>query len=261
MRRISLANSLLILSLSWTSSGVAQTARSSSDADINAIGHRSISRGPNFYSLEHEQELGNELASYIEKYNRFITDAKITGYVDRVARKVEQSSDKHMEIAVKLIDSDNAQSFTLPGGHIYITKGLLIRLENEGELASAIARGVAFSALRSWVKVGSHEPDLDADYFGMQYLYKAGYAFQCFLDFVERAGDSQPFLAGVDTDGFPPPSPPMAQRLQLLQKEIADIMPKQERAVVSTVEFREFKDRIQTLKPEIIPTVPTNKSQ
>ena len=206
MRRISLANSLLILSLSWTSSGVAQTARSPSDADINAIGHRSISRGPNFYSLEHEQELGNELASYIEKYNRFITDAKIAGYVDRVARRVEQSSDKHMEIAVKLIDSDKAQSFTLPGGHIYITKGLLIRLENEGELASAIARGVAFSALRSWVKVGSHEPDLDADYFGMQYLYKAGYASQCFLDFVERAGDSQPFLAGVDTDGVPPPS-------------------------------------------------------
>jgi hypothetical protein len=164
-----------------------------------------------------------------------------------------------MGITIKLADSDKAQSFTVLGGHLYITKGLLLRLENEGELASAIARGVAHTALRSDVKASGHEPELDADYFGIQYLYKAGYDTQCFLDFVELAGDPQQTLI-VDVDSGTPPPPPIAQRLQLLQKEIAEISPKRDGVVISTTEFQEFKNRIQTLRPALIPSEPTMKS-
>jgi hypothetical protein len=61
------------------------------------------------------------------------------------------------------------------------------------------------------------ESELDADFFGVQYLYKAGYDTQCFLDFVELVGDSN---KGVSASLCT--YPPIAKRLKLLQKEIAE---------------------------------------
>jgi predicted Zn-dependent protease len=278
----------LIFTLLAAASSIGQSTRSKSDADINSIGHRKIAQGPNFYSLEGEKQLGNKLAGEIEKSANFITNTEITAYVDKVAKKVEQNSDKHMGITIKLIDSDEAKSFTLPGGHQYITKGLLVRLQNEGELASAIARGVAHTALRSETKIttksdltqiatipitsagntGSRaiavpltelkerrDSELDADFFGIQYLYKSGYVTQCFLDFVELSGDRNSSVPATFST-----VPPLAQRLQLLQKEIAEILPTRNGGVISTSEFQEFKDRIQALAPANVAPPPTKKS-
>jgi beta-barrel assembly-enhancing protease len=257
-------------------------------ADVSSVGHRKIPRGQIFCSPEREKELGNKLTSEIENASKFVTDAEITTYVYKVAQRVERNSDKHMAISIKLIDSDEARSFTLPGGHQYITKGLLIQLQNEGELASAIARGIAHTALRSETTIATksqlmqlatipitnagssdssaagvplielkerRESELDADFFGVQYLYKAGYDTQCFLDFVELVGDSNKGVsASLST------YPPVAQRLQFLRKEIAEILPRRDGALVSTTEFQEFKNRIRALTPGIVPSEPMKKS-
>jgi predicted Zn-dependent protease len=268
---------------------VGQSARSKSDADIDLIGNRKVARGPNLYSPEREIELGNNLAAIIEKSSKFINDDAVTEYVNGVAQKVEQNSDKHAGITIKLIDSEESKSFTLPGGHQYITKGMLLRLQNEGELASALARGIAHTALRSntrlatqtelavWVEPfpvmvpvyenaarrtsalvklkEKRDSELDADYFGIQYLYKSGYDTKCFLDFVALATDGDKNVPTIlRTD------PPLPQRLELLEKEVTRILPKRAGAVISTTEFQEFRSRIQTLKPAIIPSEPTTKS-
>jgi beta-barrel assembly-enhancing protease len=246
-----------------------QTKRSKSDADINAIGHRNIARGPNFNSSEKERELGARLAQQVDSSSRFLQDPAITAYVKRVALNVEQNSDKHIPITIHLIDSDEFKSFTLPGGHQYITRGLLLRLENEGELASVLAHGTAQMALRSGTSVATkgdmaridlngaspaiHVMDLkyfrdaeyDADYFGVQYLYKSGYDPQCFLGFVQLVGDTK---GSVPETLSPYPSVP--HRLKALETEIAKILPKRDGAIVSTPELQEFKDRLQAMKPE-----------
>jgi predicted Zn-dependent protease len=99
------------------------------------------------------------------------------------------------------------------------------------------------------------DSELDADYFGIQYLYKSGYDTKCFLDFVALATDGDKNVPAIlDTD------PPLAQRRKLLEKEIVEILPRRDGAVISTVEFQEFENRIQTLKPGIIPSEPTTKS-
>jgi len=113
-RLISAVGGCLILSVAVATSAFAQSPRSKSDADIDSIGHRKISQETNFYSPEREKELGKRLASEIDNSSKFVTDTEITAFVDSVAQKIEQNSDKHMAIAVKLIDSDEARSFTLP---------------------------------------------------------------------------------------------------------------------------------------------------
>jgi predicted Zn-dependent protease len=259
-----------------------QTKRSKSDADINLIGHRNIAQGPNFYTPEKEKELGNKLALETEKSSRFIVDPSTTAFVERLAQNVERNSDKHMPIAIKLIDTEEAKAFTLPGGHQYITRGLLLRVESEGELASLLARGIAHTALRSSTKIATkaemlqlstipvtssvkgnapnsgvplaiplvelkakRDAELDADYFGVQYLFKSGYDPKCFLDFVARIGDANKTVPETFSE-----YPPLAQRLQALQKEIAEILPKRDGAVISTQEFQEFKNHLQAMRPE-----------
>jgi len=231
------------------------------------------------------------LALETEKSSQFVVDPSITAFVERVAQNVERNSDKHMPITIKLIDTEEAKAFTLPGGHQYITRGLLLRLESEGELASVIARGIALTALRSNTKIATkaeilqlstipipssgkggapnsgvplaipllelkarREAELDADYFGVQYLYKSGYDAKCFLDFVARIGDANKTVPETFSQ-----YPPLPQRLQALQKEIAEMLPKRDGAVISTKEFQEFKDHLQAMKPE--GAVPQNPSK
>jgi predicted Zn-dependent protease len=271
---------LVSLSTICLFSGLAfgQTKRSKSDADIGAIGHRNIAQGPNFYTPDKEKELGNRLALETEKSYRFIADPSITAFVEQVAQNVQRNSDKHIPITIKLIDTEEVKAFTLPGGHQYITRGLLVVIESEGELASALARGIAHTALRSGTKIatrvqmtqlstipvttsgkgsapnigiplvelkGRREAELDADYFGVQYLFKSGYDTQCFLDFVARIGDANKTVSETFSE-----YPPLAQRLQYLQTEIAKILPRRDRAVISTKEFQEFKNHLQAVKPE-----------
>jgi predicted Zn-dependent protease len=291
--RICAVSGLLIVSCCGVATCVlGQSKRSKSDADINTVGHRNIAQGPNFYSPEREKELGNKLAQEVEKTSKFIDDSAITAYVERVAQNTERNSDKHIPITIKLIDTEEFKAFTLPGGHQYITRGLLLRLENEGELASVLARGIAQTALRTTTKIATkadltqlstipvtspgkagsptsgvpmtatllelkerREAELDADYFGVQYLYKSGYDTKCFLDFVTRVGDANKNVPEAFSV-----FPPLAQRLQALKKEIAEILPKRDGGVISTNEFQEFKNHLQAMKPESAAPQNTSKN-
>lgn len=202
-----------------------QSKRSKSDKNIDSIGHRNITQGPNNYSLEKEKQAGENLANEAAKFSKFVSDPEIMGYLGMVDQNVEQNSDKHMPITLHLIDSDKISAYTLAGGQQFFTRGLLLRMDNEGELASMLARGIAVTALRSDTMLATklglmqilsvpndsaipmampnnglpmaaalealkmrRDAVLDADYFGIQYLYKSGYDPQCFSEFIQRTG-------------------------------------------------------------------------
>ena len=268
----------------------AQTQRSKTDADVNAVGHRNIGQGVNFYSLQKEGQVGDSFASEVARTSTFLQDAQTYSYVEQVAENVEQNSDKHIPITIHLIDSNNVNGLVLPGGHIYINRGLLLQLQEEGELASLLARGIAHTALRScsklateseltqvgaaaalvfvpygWAGYGIYERmnlaipltelkfhrdgESDADYFAVQYVYKSGYDPQCFLDFVQRIwGPGNMQKASAIPKVFSA-YPPLPERIQALQKEIAEILPERDNAIVSTSAFQEFQDRLRSVPP------------
>lgn len=258
--------------------------RSKSDANISAIGHRRVTQAMNLYSLEREKQLGKALSEEVERTSKLFTDPAITDYIDRVAQTVAKKSDAVMPITVRVIDSDSVEAFTLPGGYQYVSRGLLLRLAGEGELASVLARGIAHTALRSATTLatradilqistvplittapGSSFPrdavsavpltslemhsddELDADYFGVQYLYKTGYDPECFISFVQRIWGS-----GATATKVPAAFsayPPLDERLVALRSEISKILPPRDGATVSTPEFDAFKDRLRAPTP------------
>jgi hypothetical protein len=252
--------------------------------DINAIGHRALVNIPSvgdWFSLKKEKELGDRYAAELEQKVEIVKDEAVASYVDRVAQHIAQNSDADMPITIRIIRRSDVGVYTLPAGHIYITTGLLLKLRSEGELASVLARGVAHTALHSVMRLQSRAnlltvsipsawPDntpiyaignnfsrlgllkfqrdfeLEADYFGVQYLYKSNYDTDCFLSAVRTLWEPDP--RKPVTKAFSP-FPPLTEVVKPLQKEIEEMLPKRPGDVVSTPEFGDFEERIQRIAP------------
>jgi beta-barrel assembly-enhancing protease len=199
-----------------------------------------------------------------------------------------RNSDAQMPITVKLIDSDEVNACTSLGGYQYITRGLLLRLESEGELAAVLAHGIAHTVLHTptiqairqvLLSVSSVSPmqnsaftwftctalplsmfngmrradEFDADYFGVQYLYKAGYDVDGYVHFVQRIWAAPLSANGSDRLAFSY-FPPTSERVKALRREIADILPQRPEATVSTSVFDKFEENLhiwQTQHPEL----------
>jgi predicted Zn-dependent protease len=85
-----------------------------------------------------------------------------------------------------------------------------------------------------------------ADFYGLQYLYRAGYDPESYIRFLERTWPQPP-------KNIPKafcPFLPLPERLQNMNKEIAAILPRQDAAIVSSSEFQEVKDRLRAWNSE-----------
>jgi len=258
-----------------------QSKRSKSDKNIDLVGHRNIDRELNNYSLDDEKRIGKRMAEQAAKSYKFVTDPGVIGYLERVDQKLEQNSDKHIPMTLHVIDSDDvARPLTAMAGQLFVTRGLLFHMDNEGELASLLARAIAVTALRSQTTLATQAQQIvitdalsdpgfspsegpvitmpppmatlhttpgsvfDADYFGIQYVYKSGYDPSCFLQYVQQVGETSKTF------------PPIPKRLKELQKEIAEILPKRDENIVTTPEFQQFKSRLQALAPQGVASRP-----
>jgi len=270
------AASLLILLFTAPAAAV---KRSKSDRDINAIGRRDIVHGDErkfITSTEKERQLGAQYLISIEHSVKLITDPEISSYLSELAEKIGRNSDAHMPISVVILDTNAIDTCTSPGGYQYITRGLLAHTENEGDLASVLAHGVAqtalhlptrqqvrqtlmavFTPMQSTIPVSSctslsslalnsgvrWTDELDADYFAVQYLYKSGYDPDCYLRFVQRTWPVG--SKGVTFSQLPPTH----ERLNTLRRQIAESLSPQTQAIVSTSAFEEFQRHLRDLPP------------
>ena len=207
----------------------------------------------------------------------------MVAYVDQVAQRIAQNSDADMPITVRIIRENSTRAVTLFGGHLYVTTGLLLKLEGEGELASVLARGIAHTALRSVARLQTRSTllqaasipivgtdnlayalgandyaptlgvlkfqrdfELEADYFGIQYIYKAGYDADCFIEAIQNIWQTAPSATLAKAlSAFPP----LADRLKALRKEIHEILPNRPVQVVSTPQFDEFIAHLRQIAP------------
>src|SRR5580700_4330756 len=120
--------------------------------DVEAIGNRSVGKGPNFYSLEREIALGKSLAQEVERSSKLIDDPVVTEYVNRVGQNLVRNSDAKVPFTIKVIDSDEVNAFALPGGFFYVNSGLILRAQEESELAGVMAHEISHVTARHGTK-------------------------------------------------------------------------------------------------------------
>ena len=258
-----------------------------SKEDVNAIGNRNVGKGPNFYSLEREIGLGKQLAQEVERSSKLIDDPVVTEYVNRVDQNLVRNSDAKVPFTIKVIDSDEVNAFALPGGFFYVNSGLILRAEEESELAGVMAHEISHVCARhgtknatkgeamqlamiplmllgpgGWAGYGiyeaaslaipvtylkfSRDSEREADYLGVEYMYKAGYDPNSYVTFFERIQADEKRRPGTIPKVFST-HPPTPDRIEATQKEIARILPARPEYIVTTSEFDSVKARLRNI--------------
>ena len=110
------------------------------------------------YTWEEEVKLGQQADDQIQSQYGIYEDEELQQYVDRVAREVLAES--HMrrsgtpekfrdtEFTFRVLDSPVINAFALPGGYVYVTRGLLAHLNNEAQLAVVLGHEIGHVAAR-----------------------------------------------------------------------------------------------------------------
>jgi len=273
--------------------------------DVEAIGNRNPGKGLDFYSLEREIALGKAMAQEVERSSKLIDDPVVTEYVNRVGQNLVRNSDARVPFTIKVIDSDVVNAFALPGGFFYVNSGLILRAEEESELAGVMAHEMSHVIARhgtkqatkadimqigalaamifvpyGWAGYGiyegmnlaipltflkfSRDAERQADFLGIQYMYKAGYDPNAYVAFFERLQADEKRRPGTISKVFST-HPPTPDRIEAAQKEIARILPERDEYIVTTSEFDSVKARLRNImfsrKAQTAPGKPTLRTK
>ena len=261
-------------------------AGDSKEKDPDQIGNRNVSGHVNFYSLEKEIALGKQLATEVERQAKIINDPVIAEYVNRVGQNLVRNSDAKVPFTIKVIDSEEVNAFALPGGFFFVNSGLILKADNEAELAGVMAHEIAHVAARhgtrqatrgeiaqlgmiplifvggGWTMYGIYEAasvlvpigflqfsrgmESEADMLGLQYMYKTGYDPEAFVDFFEKVQTLEKQKPGTLAKVFST-HPPTDDRIKAAQVNIQKYLQEKPEYVVTTSEFNDVKSRLYAM--------------
>ena len=240
----------------------------------------------NWYSTDSEIRMGRQYAAEIEKSTKFINDPVVTEYVNRIGQNIVKNSDCKVPFTIKVIDSDEINAMALPGGFFYVNSGLILNADEEAELAGVMAHETAHVCahhaarqmtranyaqlgtiplifIGGWTGYGiyeaaqigvpitflhfSREFEAQADYLGVQYMYRAGYDPQAFVSFFEKVQALEKRKPGMVAKTFSD-HPQTPDRIEHSQEEIAHILPAKDEYTVTTSEFDDVKARLARIE-------------
>ncbi len=189
------------------------------------IGGRGVG---NWYSTESEIRMGKSYAAELEKSVKFVTDPVVNEYVNRIGQNLVKNSDSKVPFTIKVIDSDEVNAMALPGGFFYVNSGLILTADTEAEMAGVMAHEISHVAahhaareqtrmnyaqfgtiplifIGGWTGYGIYEAsnlaipvtflqfsrdfESQADFLGIQYMYRAGYDPEALVSMFEKIGN------------------------------------------------------------------------
>jgi beta-barrel assembly-enhancing protease len=240
----------------------------------------------NWYSVEKQVAMGRGYAQQVEQQAKMVSDPVVTEYVNRIGQNIVRNSDAQVPFTIKVIDSDDINAMALPGGFFYVNSGLILAADEEAELAGVMAHEIAhvaachaarentrgnimqmmsipFIFMGGAIGYAGYEAaglalpmtflkfsrgfEAEADYLGLQYMYKTGYDPQAFVSFFEKVQAMEKKKPGTLSKAFAT-HPQTPDRIEHSQQEIATILPARPQYIVSTSEFDDVKSRLAELE-------------
>lgn len=183
-----------------------------------------VTGGSDFVLMSETEELtlGARYHQQIIKEMPVYPDQKLASYVDNIGQRLARESHRpQLAYQFTVLDSTQVNAFALPGGYIYITRGLLAYLNSEAELAAVLGHEIGHVTARHSVRQHSattaagmagillqattgisgsqdlfnvvgkailsgygREHELESDRLGAQYLARSGYSPDAMLDVI-----------------------------------------------------------------------------
>ncbi|MGO9369479.1 MAG: M48 family metallopeptidase [Terriglobales bacterium] len=240
----------------------------------------------NWYSIEKQVAMGRSYAQQIESQIKLVNDPVVTEYVNRIGQNLVRNSDAQVPFTIKVIDSDVVNAMALPGGFFYVNSGLILAADEEAELAGVMAHEISHVAachvareqtrytlmqmatiplifVGGGIGYGAYELagpaamlgilkfsrgfEAEADYLGVQTMYRAGYDPSAFVSFFEKIEAMEKKKPGTIAKAFET-HPPTQDRIEKSQEEIRKILPAKAQYVVTTSEFDDVKSRLASIE-------------
>jgi len=240
----------------------------------------------NWYTVEGQVARGRVYAQQIESQVKLINDPVITEYVNRVGQNIVRNSDAQVPFTIKVIDSDVVNAMALPGGFFYVNSGLILAADEEAEMAGVMAHEIAHVAACHYGRemtranllqmmslpaifmggalgYGIYEGmglgiplaflhfsrgfEAEADYLGIEYMYRSGYDPSAFVSFFEKIQAMEKKKPGTLSKAFDT-HPQTPDRIEKSQEEIRKILPAKTEYIVTTSEFDEVKARLAAIE-------------
>ncbi len=110
-----------------------------------------VSRQPelSFMSVERENALGRQAAQEVEQSIGLVQTPALTAYVDALGQRLAQHSPRRdISYRFYVADMSEPNAFALPGGYIYVSRGLLVIANSEDELSNVIGHEIGHVAAR-----------------------------------------------------------------------------------------------------------------
>jgi predicted Zn-dependent protease len=236
----------------------------------------------NWYSIDGQIRMGRQYAQQVETSSKLISDPVVTEYVNRIGQNLVRNSDSQVPFTIKVMDADSINAFALPGGFFYVDSGLILAADNEAELAGVMAHEIAHVAACHAARQNTRGQlmnlasiplifvgggigyavqnaaglalplsflkfargfEAEADFLGLEYLYKAGYDPLAFTAFFEKVDALEKQKPGVLAKAFET-HPPTPDRIEKSQKEISTLLPPQQEYKLDSSEFQDIKARL-----------------
>ncbi|MCX5694123.1 MAG: Maf family nucleotide pyrophosphatase [Candidatus Omnitrophica bacterium] len=106
-----------------------------------------------YYSTDKEVQMGQSINRRVEKELKFSADPLQQKRVEDIGKKVAAVSDrKEIDYYFRVLDDDEVNAVSLPGGYVYINSGLLDKVANDDELACVLAHEVGHIVARHSIK-------------------------------------------------------------------------------------------------------------
>jgi len=100
-------------------------------------------------SEQEEVQLGVQTDSEIVKEYRLYPDSKMAGYIGPVGQRLAKTSHRaELPFQFKILDSAVVNAFAVPGGYVYLTRGILASLNSEAELAGVLGHEIGHITAR-----------------------------------------------------------------------------------------------------------------
>jgi len=178
-----------------------------------------------------------------------VRDAATNSYINKIGRQVAAQADaRGIPYSFYVVNSDVVNAFSLPGGYVYLNRGLLERADNVAQLAGMLAHQIGHVVERHG-EARSAQAEREADHDAIGYAVRGGYnpsGLTQFLDKMLAMRAQTP----AKVEQWLASHPLTAERLRSLEAEIAATPGAQSpRLVTDTPEFQSFRERLRSLTP------------